>query len=106
MLELWEILVPTIIDRGKGLRPVRTKCHREWDIRVRRITGGLTILPPAKGSWINPSNELFLERMIPVRIACTSSQIDDIIRLTLNYYYQEAVMAYKISEDVRIIHRK
>jgi hypothetical protein len=96
---MWEILVPTVRNDG---RPIRTRFHRVWDTKVREITGGLTILPVAKGQWVSPSGELFLERMIPVRIACTRKQIEEIIQMTIKYYEQQAVLAYLISETVLI----
>jgi hypothetical protein len=96
-MELWEILVPTVRNDG---RPIRTRFHRVWDAKVREITNGLTILPPAKGQWLNDDEHLFVERMIPVRIVCTREQIEDIVDMTLVYYEQEAVLAYKLSEEV------
>jgi hypothetical protein len=102
-IQLWEILVPCNWNDGK---PVRTRHHRAWDDQVKRITGGMTIMRPAKGKWVNEEGKTFNDRMIPVRIACTSKQMDEIIRRTLNHYPdQEAVMAYVISEEVRIVHR-
>lgn len=100
-MEMWEILVPTI-RRRTGV-PYRTRYHRVWDRKVREITGGLTITPPVIGQWIYGS-ELFKERMIPVRIACTREQIDKIVDFTLEYYDQLAVMAYKICDEVIIRH--
>ena len=76
MKYLWEILVPTV--RRKDGKPIRTRYHRVWDGKVRAIAGGLTILQPAKGQWVSPSGELFSERMIPVRVACSEEQIDKI----------------------------
>lgn len=96
-LQLWEILIPTNID-GK---PVRTRYHRVWDEKVRAIAGGLTILKPAKGQWVHKGS-LFEERMIPVRIACSQKQIEQIIDMTIKYYRQLAVMAYRISDKVII----
>jgi hypothetical protein len=100
-MNLYEILVPTIRNDG---RPIRTRFHRVWDAKVRAITGGLTILAPAKGQWLSPQGELFAERMIPVRIACTEEQIDTIADMTAKYYEQHAILFYKISSDVRIKH--
>lgn len=102
LIEMWEILVPTMRNNGK---PIKTRFHRVWDKQVREITGGLTILPVNKGQWISPSGELFVERMIPVRIACNTEQIIEIIDMTLNYYEQEAIMAYQVSNHVIIKHR-
>lgn len=48
--------------------------------------------------------EFFVERMIPVRIACTDEQIDEIIQATLNHYEQQAVLAYKITDHVKMVH--
>lgn len=98
-MELWEILVPTQFNDGK---PIRTRYHRVWDKKVYDITGGVTIMKPVVGKWVSPDEKLFSERMIPVRIACTEEQMEAIIDMTLKYYDQEAVMAYRISEKVII----
>lgn len=98
---LWEILVPTVRNGGT---PFRTRFHRVWDKRVRKITGGLTILRPAKGQWISPDGKLFEERMIPVRLACTEEQINEIADLTAAHYEQEAVMFYRVGDCVTIKH--
>ena len=96
---LYEILVPCQTNKGK---PIRTRQHREWDRRVRRITGGLTVLPPAKGQWVSPSGELFAERMIPVRIMADVSMMQQIADMTATFYEQQAVMYYKLSDEVTI----
>jgi len=103
MTELWEILVPTV--RRVGGKPYRTRYHRVWDAKVRALAGGLTILRPAIGQWVAPDGELFKERMIPVRVACTRAQIEEIIDFTLVYYDQLAVMAHKVSDEVIIRHQ-
>lgn len=97
---LWEILVPTIID-GK---PVRLRYHRVWDSKVRAIANGLTILTPTKGQWVSPTGDLFVERMIPVRIACSEVDIHKIADLTAAYYKQKAVMFYRVSDIVVVKH--
>jgi len=28
--------------------------HQTWDAKVRKISGGLTIMKPAKGNWVSP----------------------------------------------------
>lgn len=71
---------------------------------MRNITGGLTIFHPVKGQWIAKCGTLFNERMIPVRIACDEQEMEDIANLTMKYYDQLAVMYYRVSDDVRIIH--
>ena len=100
--DIWEILVPTISNEGK---PYRTRYHRVWDKKVREISGGLTILTPAKGQWISKEGELYSERMIPVRIICSRKEIEKIITLTMEYYDQLAILAYKISNEFILKHR-
>lgn len=101
-MDLWEILVPTVRNDG---RPIKTRYHRVWDAKIREISGGLTIMSPAKGQWVAPNGELFAERMIPVRIIATEDQINQIIDLTMKYYDQEAVLAYQISNNVILRNR-
>lgn len=97
---MWEILVPTERRKQPG-KYYTTRYHRVWDSKVRVISGGLTIMAPASGQWINPSTgELFKERMIPVRILATREEIDKIVDFTLKYYDQIAVLCYKISDEV------
>ena len=100
-ISLWEILVPTSSNEGK---PYRTRYHRVWDTKVKSISGGLTILSPAKGHWISKEKELFSERMIPVRILCTRAEIETIIDFTIKYYNQKAVLAYKVSDEYILKH--
>ena len=101
MKDLWEILVPTTHQDG---RPIKTKFHRVWDEQVRKVSHGLTIMSPVKGQWIF-KEELFEERMIPVRLIATREQVDEIVKMTLKYYDQLAVLAYKIADDVILRHR-
>lgn len=103
MKKLYEILVPT--NRNDG-RPISTRYHRVWDSKVMEISKGITILSPGKGKWTSPDDELFDERMIPVRIACTEDEMETIIDMTMDYYEQEAIMAYVVSEAVIIKHRE
>jgi len=99
---MWEILVPTCSNEGK---PYRTRYHRVWDERVKKISGGLTILTPTKGKWVSPNGEEFHEKMIPVRIICNREEIELIIDMTMEYYDQEAILAYKIADEVILKHR-
>lgn len=97
---MWEILVPTERRKEPG-KFYTTRYHRVWDGKVRAITGGLTVMAPARGQWINPTTgELFQERMIPVRIMATRTEIEAVVDLTLEYYDQIAVLCYKISDEV------
>ncbi len=98
-MEIYEILVPTASNDGK---PFRTRYHRVWDDKVRAITNGLTIFPVAKGQWKDKDKNLYIERMIPVRIACTLEQINKIADFTAKYYDQKAVMFYLVTDKVVI----
>jgi len=100
--ELWEILVPTVRNDGT---PFRTRFHKVWDKRVEAISGGLTVLTSVgKGIWVHEGQSI-RERMIPVRIMCTREQLEQIIDITLEYYDQIAVMAYRISDTIILKHR-
>ena len=100
---LWEIFVPTQSNEGK---PFRTRYHRVWDAKVREIANGLTIFKPAKGQWVSPVGDLYIERMIPVRILCKRSDMDKIVDMTMTYYDQLAVFAYEISNNYILKHKK
>lgn len=98
--KLWEILVPTVRNDG---RPFRLRYHRVWDERVKAIAGGLTVVTPVRGTWVSQTSEVFKERMIPVRIMCTRDEIMEIARMSKTYYEQEAIMVYKVSDEVFIV---
>ena len=49
-------------------------------------------------------DKLFQERNIPVRIIATRSEMDAIIDMTMKYYDQLAVLAYKVSDEVILRH--
>lgn len=102
MKELWEILVPTVRNDGK---PFRLRYHKVWDAKVRAISGGLTIMPVAKGHWVH-KGDLFVERMIPVRVYATKDEMNKIVDMTMAYYNQIAVMAYRISDEVILRYRE
>jgi len=95
--ELWEILVPA--SNNKDLK-FTYEHHKEWDAFVKKITGGVTITKTAKGQWVSPTGKLYVDRMIPCRIMCNKEQMLEIVDFTIDHYKQEAVMAYKISDDV------
>ena len=104
MKKMWEILVPTIRNDG---RPIHTRFHKVWDSKVREISGGLTILTPAKGQWVSPAGELFSERVIPVRILATEDEMEQIIEVTLEHYDdQEAILAYVVSTQYVLKYRE
>lgn len=100
---LWEILIPTNSNDGKEFS---LKYHKEWDDKARTMSGGLTILKTGKGEWISPEGKTFHDRMIPVRVYCTEKQINELIAFTIKHYNQEAVMAYEISRNVKIVYKK
>jgi hypothetical protein len=99
MSSLFEILVPTIRSNGK---PIRTRCHKAWDSKVRDIAGGLTIMSPVKGEWVY-EGDVYRERVIPVRIMCNSEQISQIVKFSLSHYDQLAIMYYEITNNVIIV---
>ena len=97
---LWQVLVPCNYNDG---RPVRTRHHKEWDRRVRKITGGLTILTPGKGQWVDPEDDqLYLDRIIPVQTIATDKEIEKIAKITCQHYKQLACFYFLVSDYVRI----
>ncbi len=100
---LYEVLVPTIY--GDTVKPIKTRHHKEWDKQVQRISGGMTILSPAKGKWIFKGEE-FPEKVSPVRIMCSQDDMIKIVKMTLKHYRQKAVMFYVLSNQVFIVSLK
>lgn len=106
---LWEILVPTRLpvydEAGNVLKhnSVAFRHHKAWDAYVIQLSNGLTVMRPSKGMWVSDDNDLFEERMIPVRIMCTEDDIKKIANFTIKHYRQKAVMYYRITEEVRIV---
>lgn len=94
---LWEILVPTTDNDGV---PLEVTYHHVWDEHVRSLSGGLTLLRSVTGQWINAAEKVYVEKMIPVRIACGKQTIEQIANFTAHYYRQETVMYYEISRRV------
>jgi hypothetical protein len=99
--ELWEILVPA----SNGKDRFSYEHHKQWDSFVKNITGGVTVMKPAKGQWVSPTGKLYIDRMIPCRIVCSEEQISEIIDFTIDHYNQEAVLAYRISTNVILRHK-
>lgn len=95
---LWEILVPCQYNDGT---PVRTRHHKSWDEKVRRVAGGLTVMKPATGQWVH-EGKVYHDRTIPVRVLCTDAQMGKIVQMTMLHYEQLAVIAYVISERAEI----
>ena len=100
--ELWEILVPASNNKDKAFT---YEHHKAWDEFVKNLTGGVTIMKTAKGQWVSPEGELYVDRMIPCRIVCNEEQISEIIDFTIEHYDQEAVLAYRISTNVILRHK-
>lgn len=99
-MKLYEVLVPTIY--GDTMKPIKTKHHKRWDERVKKISGGLTILTPGKGVWVHEGKD-YIERVIPVRIMCDEKSIKKIVEITLQHYRQKAVMYYVLSTECFIV---
>jgi hypothetical protein len=100
--EMWEILVPASNNKDKEFS---YEHHKEWDAFVKKITGGVTVMKTAKGEWLSPIGRLHIDRMIPCRIMCNKKQIIKIIDFTIEHYNQEAILAYRISDNVIMRHK-
>ena len=98
---LWEILVPATKNDGTIFDIAH---HNVWDERVRSFSGGITLLRSVTGQWVNSAKKIFIEKMIPVRIACDEQTMKKIADITARHYRQEAVMYYEVSRRVFIKH--
>ena len=94
--ELWKVLVPTHSNEGEKFDK---KYHWEWDEKISQITGGVTVYTPVKGTWAS-NISLMKESLIPVEVACKRENIPEIMEATKKHYGQEAVMMYKVSDEV------
>lgn len=95
---MWEVFVPMTNNNGEKFT---VEYHREWDKKVRDISGGLTILKlVAKGQWVNEEGDLEHDKIIPVRVACTPMEFAQILEITCEHYSQDMVMGFKYGEVV------
>lgn len=95
-IKLYEIFVP--IRWNNGCK-IDVSFHQQWDRRVVAITGGLTLMPQIAGKWLSDNRE----DMLPVRIACSPDKIRKVAKLTKDFYIQESIIYYVISDEVYII---
>ena len=97
---LWQIFVPAYDNNGNEI-PVSH--HQKWDDKIKDIAGGLTINKKSRGIWISQTGTIFKEEMIPVLVYCSYHDISSVIAvITKRHYDQEAVMFYKVSDEVYI----
>lgn len=94
---LWEVLIPLASNAGEKYEE---SYHRVWRDYVLPRSGGLTIFPEVQGEWYNAQGKLFREAMQPVRFLSSREDLEKVIDFTLGHYQQEAVMAYKVSDEV------
>ena len=98
---MWEVLVPTV---GNDGTPFSVRHHRAWDSYVKALSGGMTLIPPVRGDWIDPATSTeYRERMIPVRVVVTREQIVDLCKETARHYDQLAVLAYLIGTQTVMV---
>jgi hypothetical protein len=98
---MWEILVPASTENNE----FSYEHHKQFDDFVKQKASGLTIMKSAKGEWISPDGRLFKDKMIPCRICCSHTNIREIMRFALEHYRQESILAYMISNHVKMLHR-
>lgn len=70
---------------------------------MRKVAGGLTVLPDAKGSWTDPDGQRTYENMTPVLIRCNEDQFEIILDFTLKYYQQREVFAFRLAHEKNVI---
>lgn len=98
---MWELLVPT---RGNDGTPFTRRHHRHFDNYIKDISGGLTLVSPVRGDWVDPSSNVeYTERMIPVRALCTRHEIVEIAKEAARWYDQIAVLATLVSVETVVV---
>lgn len=98
---MWEVLVPTV---GNDGTPFSIRHHRQWDAFVKSLSGGMTLVSPVRGDWIDPTDGAeYRERMIPVRILCTREQIVQVCKETARHYDQIAVLASLVGTETVMV---
>lgn len=72
-----------------------------WDEFVINMAGGLTIVKKTAGHWQHPTTGIKIrEQMVIVQVACEPEQLNKILDFSLDYYKQDAIMAYEVSPNV------
>ncbi len=94
---LWEIFVPRSDNDGSIIEHY---VHLEWDSKVCRKVGGLTLYATIKGKYQN--SDIIVDQIIPVRIVCTADEICQIAQMTCEHYNQESVLYWEVSPNVTI----
>jgi len=101
---LWQIFVPVTDNSGIEFTVLH---HKKWDVKVQDISGGLTINKKSRGIWQNPiTGKVFEEQVLPVLIDCDLNDMEKIMEMTLEHYNQEAVMCYKVSDEVFVLEKE
>lgn len=72
--------------------------HADFFYQVLSRTNGYSILPEVEGVWQPELGRICREKMIPVRIACTSEQIAEIAEFAKSHYDQEAIFVLELGE--------
>lgn len=101
-MKMWEIMVPAYDNNG---RVYNIEHHHVWDKFVMSRVGGLSILHKQRGKWSSDGME-YLDRMIPVRIACYREQLKEIMFFTAKHYQQKAVLVSLVYDEVIIMDEK
>jgi hypothetical protein len=93
---LWEMIVPC-----RGTQTENKQILRVWDEKVRAIAKhGLTFRFTDQEIYAGDRME---EVMRLVRIRATGSQIRDITEMSLEYFKQDAIFCYKISDETILL---
>jgi hypothetical protein len=97
-LILWEILVPSYYNNGKK---VPLSYHKAWDREVAGLSKGLTVMRPARGSWVPGGHRpVQKEQVIPVRFIADEDTAKVVLSFTRRFYQQQESMMYVVSSHI------
>jgi hypothetical protein len=75
-MKLFEITLPTTDNAGASLQTA----HMLWQAHVMRIAGGYTEYPMSRGVWHDGPGKIYIDQVVPYRVACTLDQWQEIVR--------------------------
>lgn len=104
-MRLYEILLPFALNDAQNGDDYSEE-RKEFLARVALSVGGYTLFPNINGYWRDGARE-YRERMIPVRVACESTQWADIVTDAMDTFAdQKSILWYVLADEVTFATRK
>lgn len=96
---LYEFLLPVRSNDGSE---IPDRIYKGLLGRILALAGGYTLPGKALGGWINGQGSTQVENMLPLRVACTPDQAQEIVAMIADTFPdQESLMSYVLSDQVQ-----